>query len=219
MNYFAHGRDFVDNPYFLAGTCVPDWLGVVDRKVRARAVAAARFVDDVDPRLAAVARGIVQHHHDDRWFHQTQAFVELSLELTLALRDALDDRQGMRPSFLGHILVEILLDAELIAEQPEKLAAYYAALASLDIAAVGQAVNRIATRPTDELGPLVERFAQVRFLYDYADNGKLLMRLNQVMRRVRLAQLPAEMLLLLPAFRQKVRHRREELLTESEKGK
>ena len=37
MNYFAHGHRFVDDPYFLAGTAVPDWLSVVDRKVRVRA--------------------------------------------------------------------------------------------------------------------------------------------------------------------------------------
>ena len=37
MNYFAHGWNYVDAPYVLAGTAVPDWLSVVDRRVRARA--------------------------------------------------------------------------------------------------------------------------------------------------------------------------------------
>jgi len=212
MNYFAHGRHWVDDPYFLAGTCVPDWLGVVDRKVRARGARAEAFVDDRDGHLAAVARGIVQHHLDDRWFHQTRAFAELSLELTVAIREELDDREGMRPSFLGHILVEILLDAALIADEPQRLAAYYAALDGLDAAVVGQAVNRIATRPTEKLAGLIGRFSAARFLYDYADDGKLLVRLGQVMQRVRLPELPVELAALFPDFRERVRRRRDELL-------
>src|SRR3984957_18435669 len=36
MNYFAHGIRFVDRPWFLAGTALPDWLSVIDRRVRLR---------------------------------------------------------------------------------------------------------------------------------------------------------------------------------------
>ena len=56
MNYFAHGYRFLDNPYFVAGTAVPDWLNVVNRKARVRSKHALPFIDDDDPRLAAVAR-------------------------------------------------------------------------------------------------------------------------------------------------------------------
>ena len=45
MNYFAHGREFVDEPYFLAGTAVPDWLSVVDRPTRIRSRQALEHVD------------------------------------------------------------------------------------------------------------------------------------------------------------------------------
>ncbi len=71
MNYLAHGWPFLDDPYFLAGTAVPDWLSVADRQVRARGKQAVPLGNDDDLRVAAVARGIVQHHEDDRWFHET----------------------------------------------------------------------------------------------------------------------------------------------------
>ena len=29
MNYFAHAIRFLDDPYFLSGTALPDWLSVV----------------------------------------------------------------------------------------------------------------------------------------------------------------------------------------------
>src|SRR5436190_339395 len=128
MNYFAHGHRFIDNPYMLAGTATPDWLCVADRSVRVRAVRAKQWVDDADPQVAAVARGIVQHHHDDGWFHNSDAFNVLSWQLTVACREALPAEDGYRPGFLGHILVEILLDWALTRDEPELLEQYYTAM-------------------------------------------------------------------------------------------
>lgn len=212
MNYFTHGRPFLSDPYFLAGVAVPDWVRVVDRRMRAPSKRAAPFTNSDDPVLARVAAGVVQHHFDDGWFHQTRAFAELSLSFTVAIRDCLPPDDSLRPSFLGHILVEMLLDAELIAAAPTQLDLYYSALESLDPLSVQTAVNRFATRPSDWLGEVISRFCQVRFLYDYADDGKLLARLSGVMARVGLASLPPELLQILPDARQAVRNRQQELL-------
>ncbi len=214
MNYLAHGWRFADEPYVLAGTAAPDWLSVIDRKIRIRRRTAAEFVTDTDPLVAAVARGVVQHHADDAWFHALPAFNELSLAFALEIRDALPGDEGFRPSFLGHILVELLLDSALAEESPHRLDNYYAALQALDPAAVERAINRLATRPADRIASLIPRFAAERFLYDYADDGRLLMRLNHIMRRVGLPQLPLSMLDLLPSLRVRVRDRMSELLTE-----
>ena len=212
MNYFAHGWRFTDEPYFLAGTATPDWLSVIDRKMRARAKRAVMFIDDPDPRLAQLARGIIQHHRDDDWFHQTLAFNELSLEFTVRIRDLLRSDEGFRPSFLGHILVELLLDATLIEDDLPRLDAYYAALAGLDAESVQTHVNFLATKTTDRLTALLPRFLAERFLYDYLEDAKLLTRLGHIMRRVGLPPLPAELAELLPAMRIAVRHRQRELL-------
>jgi hypothetical protein len=213
MNYFAHGRHYVDRPYLLAGTAVPDWLSVVDRKVRARAKHASKFLDAPDSRIAAVARGIVQHHHDDDWFHQTRAFAELSLNFAVTIRQLLPADDGFRPSFLGHILVEILLDAELIDEAPQRLDAYYRALEQVDPEVVGRAVNLMSTRQTDRLSIFIHRFSAERFLYDYAADETLLLRLNNIMQRVKLPKLPSTLCQLLPAFRRQVQQRKAELLS------
>jgi hypothetical protein len=82
-----------------------------------------------------------------------------------------------------------------------------------DAAATSRAIDRLATRPTRRLAELIPRFAAERFLYDYLEDGKLLTRLNHVMRRVGLPLLPASFVELLPAMRQRVRERRVELLT------
>ncbi|MBC8352297.1 MAG: hypothetical protein H8E66_09930 [Planctomycetes bacterium] len=212
MNYFAHARHYLDDPYFVAGTAVPDWLSVVNRRMRARSKLAAPHTTDENPQVAAIAKGIMQHHHDDEWFHQTRAFAELSMHFTKEIRDRLPNDDGFRPSFLGHILVELLLDATLIEDDPEVLDRYYAVMDSLDPYVVNQTVNRMATRETGMLAFFIPRFSAARFLYDYAEDGKLLFRLNGVMRRVRLPALPENLAELFPEARRLVRQRSAELL-------
>ncbi len=213
MNYFAHGYAFIDDPWFLAGTAVPDWLNVSDRGTRVRARQAASWIDDADPRVASLARGIARHHADDSWFHENAAFAELSWRFTAELRDLLVSDEGMRPSFLGHILVEILLDATLIESDAARLESYYQAVAAVDPAVVEAAVNRMAARPAERLAVMIPLFVRERFLSDYVDDGKLWYRLNQVMRRVRLPALPERVKEYLPEARREVTARRDELLT------
>jgi hypothetical protein len=213
MNYFAHGRDHIHRPYFLAGTAVPDWLCVVDRRMRIRRRHAEQHLDDADPRHAEIAAGVLQHLDDDRWFHQTRAFAELSLQLSLDIRAVLSDDAGFRPSFLGHILVEILLDAVLIEQQQDQLDAYYATFDEIDPHVVGEAVGCMAGQRSNHLPTFIPRFLSERFLYDYLDDAKLLWRLNLVMRRVKLTLLPERLLQIFPEARRKIRLRRDELLS------
>jgi hypothetical protein len=213
MNYFAHGLHYLELPYVLVGTAVPDLLSITDRRVRVAPRLARQCLHDADAALASVARGIVRHYHDDAWFHQTPAFAALNLDFTVRIRDALAGDDGFRPSFLGHVLVEILADATLMEQYPEKLEAYYRALDAVDASAVAAAVGRMATGPVTQLARTIELFRWDRFLYDYADDAKLLQRLNRIMRRVNLAELPPGLVDVLPAARHAVRARLPELLS------
>jgi hypothetical protein len=162
MNYLVHALPFlrgcseplrpqgVDEaalPYFIAGTAVPDWLVVADRPLRLRSKHVEPFCGDADPVAAAVARGMLQHFCDDAHFHSTRAFAELSLGITATVRDALGDDGGFRPSFLGHVLVEVLLDTAFAASEPGLLDGYYALLDAADPLRVEEIVSRMGSGP------------------------------------------------------------------------
>jgi len=191
MNYFAHGLRFVDRPYFLAGTAIPDWLSAADRRVRLRPRRVEPFADGSKGIIPEVAAGILQHFHDDRWFHKSPDFIETSEELAGMFRRALGgDRY--RTGFLGHIVTELLLDAVLIESNPNRLDDYYAVLADIDAVSVQAAANHMAKENTTRLAFFIHLFRQEQFLRDYLQPQRLLYRLNQVMQRIKLNPLPDE---------------------------
>jgi len=220
VNYFAHAHPHLDNPqvnaYFLAGLATPDWLGVAARRTKCRTKHTEPFFDDADPRIAALAHGVARHHADDGWFHVTRAFTELSLAFSKQIRESLDDQVNLRPWFLGHIMVELLLDAQLIADAPARLDDYYHRIAQVDPQLVAASIERMSGRSVGRLAEFVERFPEVRFLADYADDQRLLFRVNQVMHRVGLPKLPTEFTELLPAFRSQIAEGASELMTPTE---
>lgn len=213
MNFLCHAMPYFDQPLVAIATGVPDWLSVVDRKIRARGKLASQYLDSEDVELRQVAAGIIRHIDDDRWFHGTQAFVETNMRLAVQLRDMLPGDAGFRPTFVGHILIEMLLDAFWIRDDDGIVDQYYQSLIDCDTAVVQRCVNQITGKPTEKLSKTIRRFTEVRFLYDYLENDKLLIRLNQVMNRVGLAALPPAVEEWLPEARELVESRRGRLLS------
>ena len=214
MNFLHHAAPYLDDDTLMAVcTGIPDWLSVIDRKIRIRRRMATVHVDHDDRFVSAVGRGVSRHIEDDGWFHQTEAFVSLNLRLAVELRERLPSDRGFRPMFLGHILIEVILDSRLAVRRPEVLDRYYDAVAACDAAAVQTAVNQISGRPTDRLVDVIPRFVEQRFIADYADDERLLFRMNQVMRRVGLEPLPGTLVEWLPRARSAVADREDGLLT------
>ena len=213
MNFLCHAMPYFEAPLVAASTAVPDWLSVVDRKIRARGKLARQVLDSDDDELRDVATGVIRHIEDDRWFHGTQAFVDTNMRLAVQLRDRLPGDQGFRPTFVGHILIEMLLDAFWIRDDPSIGKQYYSILKSISPLTIQRCVNTISGKPTDKLAVTIERFIEIRFLYDYLDHDKLLVRLNQVLKRVRLPQLPESIADWLPQASDLVESRRERLLS------
>ena len=139
MNYLAHGFRFVDRPWFLAGTAVPDWLAACDRRARVRR--------ERLPADDALADGMRQHLDDDDRFHRTEAFQRAESDLTELFRST----NTHRCWFFGHICVELLLDGWLCERHPTLLHDYFEALSDVDPAELVARVSPWLTRPPERL--------------------------------------------------------------------
>ena len=192
MNYYAHGCRFVDRPYFLVGTAIPDLLRVSDKGVRVHSKRVSPFADGGDSPRSQLAAGILQHLADDDAFHGTAAFIQVSSQLSTMFKASMPVDDGLRPSFLGHITTEMILDSILIEKNSGGLDAYYDALLRVDPQVVLDSVNQMTRDPAVRLAEVIPLFHREQFLRDYANPVGLLHRLNQVLRRVTLPPLPAE---------------------------
>jgi hypothetical protein len=213
MNYLAHGFRHLADPWFVAGTALPDWLRVLDRRARVPVDTLAPHVGAADARLASLARGALRHLEDDRVFHSSAAFAAARREVADVLRGVLPEADGHRPSFVAHLVVEVQLDASLAAATPRLLDDYYAALATLAPDDVEAAVLVLAPCSPDGVARIVRRFVDERFLADYADPAATVRRLDRVVRGVGQPGLPADLASAMPAARACVEARRDELLT------
>ena len=223
MNFLSHalphlglGDADAAHPLFVLGTGLPDLLSVADRRVRLRekmlrphtTVAA----DEDDPDRAALCRGVLRHLDDDRWFHGTAAFAEVTAVLGVSFRERCGPGDGFRSGFVGHVVCEMLLDATLADRYPDALPRYYDRLSALDPAAVQDHVNAVHPVGTDKLADLLPGFVRSRFLEDYATDAGVAYRLGQVLKRVRLPALPPDAAAVIADARVLVAERARDLL-------
>jgi hypothetical protein len=214
MNYFAHALNYLDQPYFMAGTALPDWLSVVDRKVRLRPRLLEPWRSSADELHASVAAGAMQHLDDDSWFHSTRGFVEVTSELTHLFRTQLGPDSPVHCGFLGHVGMELLLDSVLIERFPKQFETYWDQLQAVNPELIQAAVNQMARVPTDRLAWFIDLYRREQFLRCYLDDHKLLNRLNQVLMRVQLTPMPSEAEAAIRDGRQLVQRRWRDLLPE-----
>lgn len=213
MNYLAHGFRFLHDPLFVAGTAVPDWLRVAAPRIRARARRVeAAMESSSDELFLRLCRGIMQHHEDDDAFHASVVFQSVCEDLAVRFRELMPDPYDHRPGLLGHIMAELLLDNELARRDPRLLSRYYESLESLDADWLQESVNRIVERPAERLGEFIDIFRRIEFLYDYADNERLMLRLNQVIQRTQLEPLTPEVFPVMDAGRDMLENHTSRLL-------
>jgi hypothetical protein len=212
MNYLAHALRFLDRPYFVAGACLPDLLSVADRAVRLRSRRVAPRIEAAEPDDAELYRGVLQHLADDDWFHATRGFAEVTGEVAVLFRRTIGADHPTPCSFLGHVVMEMLLDSVLIEQHPEALPQFYEAMNSIDPFKVQAAVNQCARQPTERLAHLIPRFNAERFLFDYTTPEGLAYRLNQVLKRVKLTPLDDVAVTAISAGRVVVQNRLNDLL-------
>lgn len=186
MNYLAHARHVLDDPYALAGTALPDWLRILDRKNRFRAHTLPAPVDD-DPRVVSILTGLQAHFDDDRWFHVHEAFTSVLEDGTRTIRAR---APGTRASVIAHVLVEMLLDGELMRRDPSALDRYVDALAQIDTKLLHDVAARYLPRPPRRLDELVAYFEKNPFMRGYDTDEGVLSRITALSARIGLGELP-----------------------------
>ena len=166
----------------MAGSALPDWVRACGARVREdRLPKDSNHLEELE-----LTRGVRSHLATDHRFHTDPFFQELCQRHSETIRRDYSDR-SVRVSFMVHVTLELLLDARLCTDDDNLLDAYYDQLHHLDLSAITDLAEQYSAQPLPQLRGLIERFTSLRFLGDYQEDDRLLERLQQILRRVRLS--------------------------------
>lgn len=151
-----------DNPLFVLGALVPDivphFTKTYNAKIRNR-------VWELPEALVPLHGGVLRHYELDAAFHSSLVFKESCVFASeCMLREGLD-KEKYRFWFLGHIVTEVMLDRQLIIENPGLIDEYYEVLNSVDTYKFGAYLNFLV--PEEEKSKILTnfiRFLEVKFL-------------------------------------------------------
>lgn len=88
MNCLSHAWKYLDDPWFAAGTCLPDWLGMMERKNKFRRAKVSSFIQLNEPtdNSTVLAQGILKHLADDAGSNIPATLLERAIFVRLSPR-------------------------------------------------------------------------------------------------------------------------------------
>ncbi len=132
MNFLSHYyfERYSHDPELVLGCVLPDLIKNADRNVN---VLPQKYEDRFgnNPKLLSIYRGWIRHIETDRYFHNSAFFYEHTHQLKQLLAPLVENT-AIRPSFLSHIALELLLDHLLLRHNWVQESDFYEYLAAAD---------------------------------------------------------------------------------------
>jgi len=188
MNLLSHFYIDKDHPsaYFKLGLIFPDIYPHYNQNLR-KAVESHRHLSVEHDYFV---QGIKRHHEVDKIFHNSPVFKMLNTAFKEALLNSALPQLHYRTYYLGHILVELLIDKQLIRGEKDLLNQFYTSLDEIDENTLHQYFIHINTvEKTSDFFSNFKRFRENRYLYYLNDNEKLIEALMRMYCRVNPATL------------------------------
>ena len=119
-----------------------------------------------DLHLASILTGWKKHLEVDVLFHSSDFFNHHMASLKQLLLPILKD-SPVRPSFLAHIGIELLLDHLLVVEEKINIQSFYAHLNNVDTLKLEAFLKKCGAENTDHFFVFLNRFISSRYLLSY----------------------------------------------------
>jgi hypothetical protein len=167
-----------NNPLFVVALGIPDLTHGFAKAYNSRLKHAATPLPDD---MALIHHGILQHFAADARFHSSPAFMQQVKEATASLMQAGMNRQHLRLSVIAHLAVEMLIDRQIIIQQPHVCNEYYQLIGKADESILHSYFIQFGLKGEKKV--FSERFAFFRerkFLYLFDDLENLVFGLNRI---------------------------------------
>jgi len=181
MNFLSHfyfDRNS-DNCYHTLGTVLPDLLKNADKTV----VLHPEKLRHPNPDVNFIIDGWNKHLEVDRHFHSAEFFLHHSHQLKLLLKPAIEG-SPVKPFFLGHIAIELILDNLLLTTHTVSAEIFYDHLAGCKTETIDEFLTFTGMNNTTVFFKFFEDFKKSRYLFTYAQTEKIAYALKRICMRV-----------------------------------
>lgn len=181
MNFLSHyyfDRD-VTNCYHILGTVLPDLLKNADKTI----VLHPEKLQHPDDKVNCIIQGWNKHLEVDRHFHSSDFFKTHSHQLKKMLVPVIEG-SPVKPFFLGHIAVELILDNLLITTQKITVDDFYNHLQSCEQPQIAAFFNLAGLKDNTTFFKFFEKFKTDRYLHTYAETHQIVYALKRICMRI-----------------------------------
>ncbi|MBD1394401.1 hypothetical protein [Mucilaginibacter glaciei] len=181
MNFLSHyyfDRD-TSNCHFILGTVLPDLLKNADKSI----ILHPEKLIHPDPKVNAMIEGWNKHLLVDKYFHSSEFFLTHSHHLKKELTGAIIG-SPVKPFFLGHIAIELILDNLLITSHQVRVDDFYDHLDKCEEATIREFLVFAGMQNPDVFFKFYEEFKRSRYLNTYVNIDQITYALKRICMRV-----------------------------------
>ncbi len=181
MNFLSHyyfDKD-INNPYHILGIVLPDLLKNADKNI----IIHPEKLNHPNSEINSIITGWKKHLEVDRYFHSSSFFTSHSHQLKNILAPSIAG-SPVKPFFLGHIALELILDNLLLTTEKIATNSFYTHLNNCDNEVIAQFLNFAGLQTTERFFEFYEKFKSSRYLETYVETEKIAYALKRICMRV-----------------------------------
>ena len=190
MNYLSH---FLvdhkkDNPNYNFGLALPDLVNISKRGWRAE----SKAFPVANKNVNEIWEGYQQHFTADAQFHNSDFFEKHSKRLRKEFEERGLNQPGIRLFFVGHVLLEMLLDRHIVKTRRNIADLFYEQLDLVIDSDIESFFEAAGDKIPDRFLEFFGKFKNSKYLFTYAENEGMFYALNRLLRRTRQPEFEAQ---------------------------
>ncbi|MCC8423799.1 hypothetical protein [Mucilaginibacter sp. UR6-11] len=181
MNFLSHyyfDRNITDC-YFILGTVLPDLLKNADKSI----ILHPEKLQHPNSQVNSIIAGWNKHLDVDRYFHSSDFFATHSHQLKKILTPVIEG-SPVKPFFLGHIAVELIIDNLLLTTGKITVDDFYAHLKGCDNAIIEEFLTVAGLKDCTRFFRFYEGFKSAGYLHTYSETTQIAYALKRICMRV-----------------------------------
>jgi hypothetical protein len=183
MNFLSHFYfdRYNTDPNVVLGTVLPDLVRNAKKDWKIRPEKRQDIFREESEK--AILKGWKRHLIVDSHFHNSDFFFKHTNLIRIAIAPALVHAQ-VRPSFLAHIALEIMLDSILLTNEIIDADKLYSNLLKADQEALTRFLKLNNIVDTDHFFRYFDKFLEIKYLNDYRESHNIMYALNRICMRI-----------------------------------